>query len=72
MTTKLIVNGEERRTTEGTSVGALLREMGYPEPLTAIPVAVAVNHNCVKRRDFDATTLCDGDEVEILGPMSGG
>jgi sulfur carrier protein len=63
---RLIVNGEEMETKAG-HVQALVAELdhqGY--------VAVAVNEEIVSRRDWVATTLNDGDAVEIITPRQGG
>ena len=63
----LTVNGEP--TSAGAvSVDDLLKARGLGDAF----VAVAVNGSCVRRRDFAATPLADGDEVEILAPMAGG
>ena len=63
----LIVNGQNSSVAAAT-VQALLVELGYDEAL----VAVAVNQDVVRRKDWSATTLADGDRVEILTPRQGG
>ncbi len=62
------VNGEERELARATTVAELLDELG----LEGRFVAVAVNHGCVRRGDFAATPLREGDAVEVLAPMAGG
>ncbi len=63
----LIVNGE-RRETSAPHVGALLDELEYE----GAHLAVAVNYDVVPRTRWAATTLNDGDAVEILTPRQGG
>lgn len=66
-TKTLTINGK-RQTVQAPSVDELLTELGMRDAF----VAVAVNHACVRRRDFAATAVTDGDEIEILAPMAGG
>jgi thiamine biosynthesis protein ThiS len=64
----LIVNGKPR-VIEGTlSIGEYLRHLGIN------PLACAVERNgyVVKRDDFDATALDEGDRLEIVRMMGGG
>lgn len=63
----LIVNGQDSRVAAAT-VQALLAELGYDEAL----VAVAVNQDVVRRKDWAETGLTEGDRVEILTPRQGG
>jgi thiamine biosynthesis protein ThiS len=62
------VNGKEHITAEGVTVDKLLRELGHQGQ----PVAVAVNHQCILRKDYPAKVLGPQDLVEILAPMAGG
>lgn len=64
---KIDVNGE-RREVSGTTLGAALAELGWAEAR----VATALNGTFVPRGARDATTLSDGDRLEILAPMQGG
>lgn len=62
----LIVNGEPMET-KAMRIDALIAELdhqGY--------VAVAVNEVIVSRRDWAATPLNEGDEIEIITPRQGG
>ena len=65
---KVWVNGEIRQLPDGTNVDDLVRTTG------AGPggVAVAVNGAVVARSSWTATTLDEGDRVEVLGAMQGG
>ncbi|MFI9598764.1 MULTISPECIES: sulfur carrier protein ThiS [Streptomyces] len=62
------VNGEPRRITPGTSLGAVVRT------LTAAPsgVAAALNETVVPRTRWSATALAEGDRVEVLTAVQGG
>ena len=64
----IIVNGEERVVADALSVSGLLAELGIVGP------GVAVEHNLrvLKRADWDATTLEDGDRLEIVHFVGGG
>ncbi|MFD9094131.1 sulfur carrier protein ThiS [Streptomyces collinus] len=62
------VNGRPRRVAPGTLLDALVRT------LTAAPsgVAAAVNETVVPRTRWAATTLAEGDRVEVLTAVQGG
>lgn len=64
---KLVLNGEEKETAAGT-VGELVRSLG----LGGQAVAVEVNRQVVPRRQHDATTLHEGDVVELVTLVGGG
>ncbi|MBT2487084.1 sulfur carrier protein ThiS [Streptomyces sp. ISL-96] len=62
------VNGETREVVAGTTLGALVAT------LTKAPsgVAAALNETVVPRGQWDATTLGDGDRIEVLTAVQGG
>jgi sulfur carrier protein len=62
------VNGESRTVLAGTALDALVAA------LTTAPsgVAAAVNEAVVPRGQWSATTLADGDRVEVLTAVQGG
>ncbi|MGW0814699.1 sulfur carrier protein ThiS [Streptomyces viridiviolaceus] len=62
------VNGEPRQVAPGTALDALVRT------LTAAPsgVAAALNETVVPRTQWPATTLAEGDRVEVLTAVQGG
>jgi thiamine biosynthesis protein ThiS len=62
------LNGERRELETLASVQALLDELG----LDRERVAVEVNRRILKRTEFDAVTLDDGDEVEVVTFVGGG
>ena len=69
---KLIVNGEPRES-EAADIEALFRaeaeETGLDSPQG---IAIALNGRVVRRRDWGATRLGEGDRVEIVRAMQGG
>ncbi|MFB4425135.1 sulfur carrier protein ThiS [Streptomyces sp. QL37] len=62
------VNGEGRTVPAGTSLDTLVAQ------LTTAPsgVAAAVNEAVVPRGRWSATTLTEGDRVEVLTAVQGG
>ena len=64
----LTVNGEPRAVPAGTTVAALLAELGVP----ARGSAVERNRQLVPRRDHAATVLAAGDAVEVVTLVGGG
>ena len=65
---KITVNGKEHEVAQGTSVEALLVELGVKREYTA----VAVNREVTPKHAYAATRLNEGDKVEIVRPMGGG
>ena len=69
MSLSLTINGETRASAAAT-VAALLAEEGVK--LDAKGVAVALNGAVVRKLEWGATALSEGDTVEIVKPFSGG
>jgi len=65
---ELTVNGELRSVSRGTSLLALLAELGLEDQ----PCAVEVNRQIVPKRDHEAHQLGDGDTIEIVTLVGGG
>ncbi|GJD73465.1 sulfur carrier protein ThiS [Methylobacterium goesingense] len=69
---KLTVNGEARESA-AADLDALFRaeaeETGIESPQG---IAIALNGSVVRRRDWAATPLGEGDRVEIVRAMQGG
>jgi sulfur carrier protein len=65
---RLVVNGEPRSLTSGTSVDALVAALDL-EPRG---LAIAVNGEVVPRSTWPDHDLADGDEIEILTVAQGG
>ncbi|MFD9485444.1 sulfur carrier protein ThiS [Streptomyces sp. NPDC059991] len=66
--TTVSVNGEARDLAAGTTLDALVAAL-TPAPAG---VAAAVNETVVPRGQWAATTLGDGDRVEVLTAVQGG
>ena len=64
----IILNGEPREITGGTSVHDLLEEL----ELVDRPVAVERNRSIVSRSRFEETLLEEGDRVEVVSFVPGG
>jgi len=62
------VNGEPREMPEGATVLALLEQLGVGPG----PVAVERNAEIVPRAEHAATTLRDGDRLEVVQFVGGG
>ncbi|KOU58046.1 thiamine biosynthesis protein ThiS [Streptomyces sp. MMG1533] len=62
------VNGERQEVAPGTALDTLVRS------LTAAPsgVAAALNETVVPRAQWSATSLTEGDRVEVLTAVQGG
>jgi sulfur carrier protein len=65
---KIQVNGECREVADGSSVAALLSELGVKQP----HVAVELNLEVVPRAQHQATTLREGDRLEVVTLVGGG
>jgi sulfur carrier protein len=68
VSTKVSVNGKPMEVEPGLSVEGLLTLLNVKREYTA----VAVNRDIVRKADYDAVTLSEGDKVEIVRPMGGG
>ena len=65
---KMTVNGEPREAPAGATVAQVVATVtGQPSG-----VAAAVNGEVVPRRAWPATTLQDGDQVEVVTAVQGG
>ena len=64
----IFINGEEREFAAGLTLGALVEQLG----MKADRVAVELNREIVARDRWEATTLADGDRLEIVHFVGGG
>jgi len=62
------LNGATRTVAVGTTLAALIADLGL-EPTR---VAVELNHDVVRRKDYDQTILAAGDHLEVVGFVGGG
>lgn len=65
---KLKLNGTDSEITDGITVAGLLESL----KITPGRVAVEVNMHIVRKCDYDALILKDGDAVEIVNFVGGG
>lgn len=70
-TIDIVVNGEERTVSAQYPLTELLKDLEI-DPGTTSGVAVAINESVVRRQDWEATTLSDGDTVEVIQAQQGG
>jgi len=66
---KLTINGKDTDVTDSLTVSKLLVEQEVKMPDL---VSVELNGQILKRPEFDATVLTEGDKVEFLYFMGGG
>jgi sulfur carrier protein len=64
---KIIVNGAEREV-GATTLAEALQALEYADAI----VATALNGRFVAARLREATTLSEGDKIEIVAPRQGG
>lgn len=67
-TIDIVVNGDPRRVAAGTTVVALLAELGLADRR----VAVERNREVVPRADHARTALAAGDQIELVTFVGGG
>jgi len=66
----LIINGERADVTAEAGLTQLLRELGYP--LERQRIIVAVNGTLVPYECWTGQDLNAGDQVDIMGAITGG
>lgn len=64
----LVINGESRSVPEASNVLMLIRCLGIDEN----HIAVELNRNIIRRRDWETTPVHDKDKVEIVQFVGGG
>ena len=64
----LHINGEQRDFSDGLTIAALVAQLG----MKLDRVAVELNLEIVPRSQWEATTLKDGDKLEIVHFVGGG
>ncbi len=62
------VNGEPREFADALSIAGLIHELDLPPAR----VAIELNRKVVRRDDWAATILSDGDRIEIVHFVGGG
>jgi sulfur carrier protein len=64
----VVINGEARRVLQGTTVAALIGELGFGDRR----VAVERNREVVPRAQHGSTVLAAGDRLELVTFVGGG
>lgn len=65
---KVMVNGESREIVRARNVAELIDELGLPAP------AILVEHNgiALRRDEWSARLLTEGDRIELVRIVAGG
>jgi sulfur carrier protein len=64
----VVINGQSRTVNPGTTIAALIAELG----LAGKPVAVERNREVVPRAHHATTVLAPGDRLEVVTFVGGG
>lgn len=64
----VIINGESRSIPENTNLAELLLIL----ELASARVAIELNHNVIRRADWENTVLRENDRIEIVHFVGGG
>jgi sulfur carrier protein len=64
----VVINGQSRTVNQGTTVAALIGDLG----LAGKPVAVERNREVVPRAQHASTVLAAGDQLEVVTFVGGG
>ncbi|MBK7706431.1 MAG: sulfur carrier protein ThiS [Acidobacteria bacterium] len=65
---KVTVNGESRELAADVSLLQMLRELELP----TARVAIELNREVVRKRDWESITIKDADRIEIVHFVGGG
>jgi thiamine biosynthesis protein ThiS len=64
----VVVNGERKEITDGSSVADFIAGAG----LKAERLAIEVNRSIIRRADWPSTVLTEGDRIEVVHFVGGG
>lgn len=65
---KVIMNGEQRTVPENINIEKLLEHL----ELAGQQVAIELNNNVVRRKDWPETAIAESDKIEIVHFVGGG
>lgn len=65
---RLLINGEPKDLPESLNIVDVLRRFDVPSQR----VAVELNRSVVRRKDWEHTTVTDGDRIEVVHFVGGG
>ncbi len=64
------LNGESKELEQAITVQALIQQQTKTDSTTG--VAIAINGQVIGRTHWETTSVCPGDEIEILQAVAGG
>ena len=64
----IVLNGEPKEIPADLAVTELIERLGLPSER----LAIEINRRIIRRADWPATTLAEGDKVEIVHFVGGG
>lgn len=67
-TIRVLINGEPRELSEGLNLSDLIRELA----LAPERIAIELNHEVVRRTEWSAKKIADGDQIEMVHFVGGG
>jgi thiamine biosynthesis protein ThiS len=65
---RVYLNGESKDLEQSSTLLDLVNELNLPSPR----IAIELNRNVVRRRDWESTTLNEDDRIEIVHFVGGG
>jgi thiamine biosynthesis protein ThiS len=65
---KVFINGEAREVSQAVDLDSLLELFSLPKQR----IAIEVNEEVVRRKDWETTRVNDGDKIEIVHFVGGG
>lgn len=65
---KILVNGETKKFEKELNLSELLNELDLPSKL----IAIELNKNVVRKKDWEEIKLSDEDKIEIVHFVGGG
>ena len=65
---KVFINGETREISKQLSLNELLKELSLPDQR----IAIELNREVVRRRDWENIQIKDADKIEIVHFVGGG
>ena len=68
MEIQILLNGEKRKVSVGTSLMTLTESLD----LNPNHIAIEFNRKLLKRSEWESTRLADGDQIEIVHFVGGG
>lgn len=65
---QITINGENREVEQNLTISELLRKLEMPDQR----IAVEINKEIVRKKDWESTILSDADKIEIVHFVGGG